>query len=527
MIGRGVVAAVLAVCAAVALGSWVRLGQPVAVPDAPVTRAQCVSYAPFRGEETPFDKTFSVSEQRLEEDLRHLSAFTPCVRTYATTNGLDKVAAVAERLGMTVLQGLWIGAEDAANRKELEKVVELAHAYPKTITGVIVGNEVLLRREQAADRLAVYIREVNDRVEQPVTYADVWEFWRRHGAALKDAVDFITIHLLPYWEDDPSDISEALVHVKQIHDQMAAEFPGKEILVGEIGWPSTGRQREAAEASLVNETRFIRGVLQMTAAEGWRANLIEATDQPWKRQLEGTTGGFWGVLGEGGTPKITLAGPVVEIADWQRWLLASVAVGLGITLLAGLTGGPRADATGWTISVTGGLAAGVLVVFCARHALFAARSPLEWGEHAASIGLAVLGPAMLLSLLRQQQPVQQQLGQQHPVGTAIAGWLYRLTLFSASVTAIGLAFGGRYRDFPATAILGVAVAVVLLMLARRSTAVLPERPEDRWLALITAAMALGVVGLETVKNDDALAWAGSALLLAAPALLRCRSSLSR
>lgn len=512
MIGRGFVAAVLTVCAVVALGSWVRLGQPVAVPDAPVTRAQCVSYAPFRGSETPFDKAFTVSEQRLEEDLRHLSALTPCVRTYATSNGLDKVAAVAERLGMTVLQGLWIGAEEAANRQELEKVVELARAYPKTITGVIVGNEVLLRREQAAEPLAAYIREVNARVEQPVTYADVWEFWRRHGAALKDSVDFITIHLLPYWEDDPSDITEALIHVKQIHDQMAAEFPGKEILVGEIGWPSTGRQREAAEASLVNETRFIRGVLQLTAAEGWRANLIEATDQPWKRQLEGTTGGYWGVLGEGGTPKVTLAGPVVEVADWLRWLLASVAVGLGIGVAAALTGGRKADGTGWLISLSGGLAAGVLALFCVRHALFSARSPLEWGEHGVAVALAVLGPVVFLSLLRQTEAVL----------SAVAGWLYRLTLFSTTVTAFGLAFGGRYRDFPATAILGVAAAMLLLMLVRRSVAVVPVRREDGWLAAAATGLTLGVVVLETLKNDDALAWAASALLLAAPALLSCR-----
>lgn len=509
MIGRTGVAGILAVCAAVALLAWVRLGLPVAVPDAPVTRAQCVSYAPFRGDETPFDKGFSVSEERLEEDLRHLSAFTPCVRTYATTNGLDKVAAVARRVGMTVIQGLWISADDAANRTELERVVALAHQYPETITAVIVGNEVLLRREQAAERLAAYARDVRDRVEQPVTYADVWEFWRRHGDALKDSVDFITIHLLPYWEDDPSDIAEALKHVKQIHDQMAAEFPGKDILVGEIGWPSAGRQREAAEASLVNETRFIRGVLAMATAEGWSANLIEATDQPWKRQLEGTTGGYWGVLGEGGTPKITLTGPVVELADWLNWLLASVAVGLGLAVTSALTGGPRADRTGWAVSLCGGLAAGTLVVFCARHALFAARTPLEWVEHGAQIGLAAIAAVAFLGQLRQRVPS----------GTVLLGWLYRLTLFSATVTSLGLAFGGRYRDFPVTAILGVAVAMLLLTLHRPAVAV-PARQEDRWLALTTVVMAVGIVVLETLKNDDALAWVAAALLLALPAFLR-------
>ena len=29
--------------------------------------------------------------------------------------------------------------------------------------------------------------------------------------------------------------------------------------------------------------------------ENYRVNLIEAYDQPWKRQLEGTVGGHWGI----------------------------------------------------------------------------------------------------------------------------------------------------------------------------------------------------------------------------------------
>ena len=36
----------------------------------------------------------------------------------------------------------------------------------------------------------------------PVTYADVWEFWLRYRD-VQTAVDFVTIHILPYWEDFP------------------------------------------------------------------------------------------------------------------------------------------------------------------------------------------------------------------------------------------------------------------------------------------------------------------------------------
>ena len=51
----------------------------------------------------------------------------------------------------------------------------------------------------------VPIEQVKAGVEQPVTYADVWEFWLQYPE-VAPAVDFLTIHLLPYWEDDPTGI---------------------------------------------------------------------------------------------------------------------------------------------------------------------------------------------------------------------------------------------------------------------------------------------------------------------------------
>ena len=67
---------------------------------------------------------------------------------------------------------------------------------------VIVGNEVLLRGEVSPQTLGEYIRGVKAQVTVPVTYADVWEFWLRYRE-LARAVDFVTIHILPYWEDHP------------------------------------------------------------------------------------------------------------------------------------------------------------------------------------------------------------------------------------------------------------------------------------------------------------------------------------
>ena len=52
--------------------------------------------------------------------------------------------------------------------------------------------------------------------------------------------------------------------------------------------------RAGALPSPANQARVLSGVVAAAKQEGWKVNLIEAFDQPWKRLLEGTVGGYWG-----------------------------------------------------------------------------------------------------------------------------------------------------------------------------------------------------------------------------------------
>ena len=198
--------------------------------------------------------------------------------------------------GLTLLLlGAWVNADPRDTEAEIRLLIETARAYPDVVRAVLVGNETLLRREVTAAQLARLIERVRDNVPQPVSYADVWEFWLRHPE-IAPAVDFLTVHLLPYWEDEPKGIDSALDEAARVHDEFVQRFAPKDILIGETGWPSQGRQRETAVPSPLNQARFIRGFVQQAEAQGWRYNLIEAFDQPWKRRSEGTVGGYWGGL---------------------------------------------------------------------------------------------------------------------------------------------------------------------------------------------------------------------------------------
>ena len=161
-----------------------------------------MSYAPFRGTQSPLDGGTHIPAAQIEDDLVRLKALTDCVRTYSMELGLDQVPEIARRVGMKVIQGLWLSSKPERNRREIDGVVALAKRYPDVIQSIVVGNEVLLRGELSAQDLGNAIREVKRQVPMPVTYADVWEFWQRNRD-LQDAVDFVTIHILPYWEDFP------------------------------------------------------------------------------------------------------------------------------------------------------------------------------------------------------------------------------------------------------------------------------------------------------------------------------------
>ena len=278
--------------------AWWWLATPVVLARAPIdpnAKLQCVSYAPFRGEQTPLQSTAQIPAEQIAQDLAQLAKITDCVRTYSIENGLDQVPALAAKAGLKVIQGIWLGSNRLKNSAQISTVVGLTKAYPEVITAVVVGNEVLLRGEMTTSDLAATIRSVKSQVAVPVTYADVWEFWLRNRE-LYDVVDFVTIHILPYWEDFPIRAKYAAAHVDAIRMRMAVAFPGKEILIGETGWPSAGRMRAGALPSRTNQARVVSEILNLAKQENFRVNLIEAYDQPWKRQLEGSAGGYWGLF---------------------------------------------------------------------------------------------------------------------------------------------------------------------------------------------------------------------------------------
>ncbi len=545
-----IVLTAIAVSLLASFAGWHAVNRPVEIGpawDGGVLRS--VSFAPFRRGQSPLERRYPTTAQ-IDEDLAALKGRVAGVRTYASTEGLESVPRLAAQYGIEVTQGAWINPDRARNEVEIAALIDEANRHPQTVKRVIVGNEVLLRHEFTAEELAGYIRRVRQSVRQPVSYADVWEYWLRNPQ-LAHEVDYITVHFLPYWEDDPVGVDQAMEHIVAVYDRVRQAFPDKPILIGEVGWPSAGRSRERAVPSRAMQARFFNAFARLAHDRGMDYNLIEAFDQPWKTAHEGTVGGHWGLLDAERQPKFPPGGPVVEHPQWRLGFAGAAAAGAlaSLAMLALWPGAAAAFALAFlaqalagmlAISAGSGLAqwydkgvyfapllqfglqaALALLLFAeALKRLAAPPSPVAlnapaaalvrlravpWRDRLLAVFVALALYETLWLALRPDLPALHD-----PLALLPGRWLYWIHTI----------FHGRYRDFPLPEFLvptlGLALTLGILWISGRRPYV-EASPSPRLDGAVAAMLIFGILLLQYVENfanREAIAWGGMALALA-------------
>lgn len=535
------------VAGAVNLVLWWAPNRPFVPAEPPSEKVRSVSYAPFRDGQSPLTRILPTAAE-IEADLALLAGKVGAVRTYTSREGLEIVPALARRYGLTVTHGAWLGMLPAENEREIAALIEAARRNPDTVTRVIVGNEVLLRGELSVDQLRGYLRRVRQAVDQPVSYADVWERWLRHPE-LAEEVDFITIHILPYWEDHPAGADDVETHVRWAREQIAARFPDKPILIGETGWPTAGRSRGPAEPGVVDAARFLTRFVALAEREGWDYNIIEAFDQNWKAEQEGTVGAYWGLYSADRTEKFSLAGPVVENRWWVRDAILSTILAAAMLVLAGWPGGASIPGAATTAALAQG--GGAAIVLAAKHALAVGQGP---GDTALATALLIGQGVIAIAVLRMaidlcRMPTAEPADAPPTGNRTIAAIIGKTTLTLLALVAIALnallVFDGRYRDFPVPHFVVPALAPLALGIlgalraakggrltglalglglsertgrtARREADGTGGAGRGLFRAVTAAALCVGAVATvatEGIGNEEALFWAAVQIALA-------------
>ncbi len=306
--------------------SWALYNIPESEPAWP-ERIQGFAFSPFQNKQNPNWNKFPDSDD-IESDLALLAGKTHAVRTYSVDKGLGEVPRLAALHGINVALGAWVDGDHERSRKEIALALDIA-VRANNVVRIFIGNEVLLRGDIPLTQLIEHLDLAQSETDIPISTAEPPFIWRAYPE-LVDHVDYIAVHLLPYWEGVA--VEDAVNFVVGNINELKQLYPDKPIVIAEVGWPSNGRTIKDAVASNANEAIFLRRFLARAAEEKYTYYIMEAFDQPWKRDIEGMVGAYWGVYDVNRQPKFQFQKPIVKIPDWP--VLAGISVVIALITLA-------------------------------------------------------------------------------------------------------------------------------------------------------------------------------------------------
>ncbi|KJV08115.1 glycosyltransferase [Methylocucumis oryzae] len=276
-----------------------------------------LTYDPTRKGDDPRDNIFVKSED-IDKDLALLENKVHAVRTYSMLRGQHKIPEVAAKHNLNVTLGAWIDGNLEKNKQEIETLIDITRQNNPKIIRLMVGNEVMLRNDIPEAALIEYIRDVKKRTNswRPVSTSETWAEWLKHPKLVEE-VDFIAVHILPYWEGISAD--DAVDYIFDRYHDVQKAYPNKPVIITEIGWPSDGQPARHATASVSNQAKVLREFLNRADKEKVTYYIVEAFDQPWKQSIEGSAGAYWGIFNADRAAKYPMDGDVIALPNWSNW----------------------------------------------------------------------------------------------------------------------------------------------------------------------------------------------------------------
>jgi len=254
-----------------------QIGQPTS----PISYLRGMAYGPFREGQSPELGIYPTLSE-VQQDMSLLRLVANGIRIYGCQH-LETVVTATQEISLPLALGAWLSGDSGADRAEIECAVGQAQANPH-ITSLVVGNESILRGELTVTQVCSYTQEVRERTGLLVTTAEPWHIWVDHPD-LAACVDYLMIHIHPYWECQP--IENAMAFVQEKVGLVTTQYPGKRVVIGETGWPTAGTGREAhcgpmPTVSPEQQVLFAGEFLSWAKQEGVDSYFFDAFDEPWK-----------------------------------------------------------------------------------------------------------------------------------------------------------------------------------------------------------------------------------------------------
>jgi exo-beta-1,3-glucanase (GH17 family) len=208
-----------------------------------------MDYTPLNAATYPDCLTVPPDQNNVTMDIAVLSQLTNTIRLYGTDcNQTEMVLHSIKALGvdMKVWLGVWQDNNATTNDRQLAHMYSLLDTYgTDPFVGVIVGNEVLFRKDMTESALIQIIGNVRSNFSTkgyklPLATADLGDNW---DSTLAQAVDVVMSNVHPFFAGVTASAAAGWSwDFWQGHnvDLTAGLTTKPQYIISEIGWPSAG-----------------------------------------------------------------------------------------------------------------------------------------------------------------------------------------------------------------------------------------------------------------------------------------------
>jgi exo-beta-1,3-glucanase (GH17 family) len=261
--------------------------------------------------------SYPASQNNVTRDIAVISQLTNTVRLYGTDcNQTELVLEAIDNMGLNGTMKVWLGVwqdnNATTNARQLAQMYDILDTYGHaSFVGIIVGNEVLFRKDMTETQLGQVISDVKSNltsrnIDLPVASADLGDNWTQTFA---DLVDYVMANIHPFFAGEPAANAAAWTYSFWTNKDTPLKALDKQI-ISETGWPSRGGTDCGTGATTCAPGMgSIAGIPEMnTFMDSWVCQALgngtnyfwfEAFDEPWKWKFNTPGQGWedqWGLM---------------------------------------------------------------------------------------------------------------------------------------------------------------------------------------------------------------------------------------
>ncbi|CAG8959811.1 hypothetical protein HYFRA_00001719 [Hymenoscyphus fraxineus] len=238
------------------------------------------------------------SQNNVTRDVAVLSQLSNTIRLYGTDcNQTEMVLSAIDRLGLNgttkVWMGIWLDKNETTNTRQLQQAYKIFETHGQaSFAGVIVGNEVLFRKDMTIDNLTSVIDDVrkhmdSNSIKLPIASSDLGDNWTQ---AFADKVDILMANIHPFFAGQTAEESAGWTWSFWQNKDVPLKPDLSKNYIAETGWPTKGG-KNCGEATTCT-TGSVAGITELNSfMESWICPSLtngtnyfwfSAFDEPWK-----------------------------------------------------------------------------------------------------------------------------------------------------------------------------------------------------------------------------------------------------